>query len=89
MGTILWAAIIVAIAIAWGIGVVDIFRRRLDVMHTVAWLLLVLILPVIGTIVYWVLRPEDPDALERKAAAQADIRRGRQDRPHDGPGLGM
>jgi len=54
MGTLLWIIIAVAVLAAWLLGVIDIFRRRLDAKHTVAWLLLVLILPVLGTILYWV-----------------------------------
>jgi predicted Abi (CAAX) family protease len=75
----------VAVAVAWILGVVDIFRRRMDAKHTVAWLLVVLIVPIIGTIVYWVLRPPDPGDFARAEAAQRDIRQHR----HDGSGFGM
>ena len=60
MLTLLWIIIAVAVLVAWLLGIVDIFRRHLDAKHTVAWLLLVLILPILGTILYWVLRPPDP-----------------------------
>ena len=89
MGALLWAIIGIVIVIAWGIGVVDIFRRHLDAKHTVAWLLVVLIMPILGTILYWVLRPEDEGALERKAAAQAELRHARHDRPFDNSGFGV
>ena len=89
MGTLLWAIIGLAILIAWGLGVVDIFRRHLDAKHTVAWLLIVLIMPILGTILYWVLREEDPGTLERKAAAESELRRSRHDQPFDSTGFGV
>jgi hypothetical protein len=89
MGTLIWAVIGIVIAIAWGIGVVDIFRRHLDAKHTVAWLLIVLIMPILGTILYWVLREEDAGTLERKAAAESELRHARHDRPFDSTGFGV
>ena len=65
MLTLLWIIIAVAVLVAWLLGIVDIFRRHLDAKHTVAWLLIVLIMPILGTILYWVLREEDPGTLER------------------------
>jgi hypothetical protein len=89
MTTLIWITIAIAVAIAWVIGVVDIFRRRLGAKHTVAWLLIVLILPVLGTILYWVLREPDPGDLARAEAAQRDQRRSRHDQPFDSTGFGV
>ena len=89
MGTLIWATIGIMIAIAWAIGVVDIFRRHLNAKRTVAWLLIVLIMPILGTILYWVLREEDAGTLERTAAAQSDLRHARHDRPFDSSGFGV
>jgi Phospholipase_D-nuclease N-terminal len=89
MGTVLWITLSVLVVIVWLIGVVDIFRRRLSVMHTIAWLLIVLILPLLGTILYWVLRQPEPGELERTEAAERDIRRSRRDRPFDSTGFGV
>jgi len=89
MLTLLWIIIAVAVLVAWLLGIVDIFRRHLDAKHTVAWLLLVLILPIVGTILYWVLRPPDPGDLERTEAAQRDRRQDRHDKPFDSTGFGV
>ena len=89
MLTLLWIIIAVAVLVAWLLGIVDIFRRHLDAKHTVAWLLLVLIVPILGTILYWVLRPPDPGDLERTEAAQRDRRHERQDKPFDSTGFGV
>jgi hypothetical protein len=56
-----WLAGVVAVA-AWVIALVDIVRRRgaLRRGQLAAWVLIVIILPVLGTILYFVIgrRPE-------------------------------
>ena len=89
MSTVLWFAVAVVVAVVWALGLVDLFRRHLDFKHTIAWLLIVLILPILGTILYWVLRQPDAGELERTEAAQRDIRQSRHDRPFDSTGVGM
>jgi Phospholipase_D-nuclease N-terminal len=89
MSTLIWATIAVAVAIMWGIGIVDIVRRHLGAKKTVAWLLIVLILPVLGTILYWVLREPDAGDLERVEAAQRSQRQSRHDQPSDSTGFGV
>jgi hypothetical protein len=89
MSTILWSTIALVVAIVWAIGVVDLFRRHLDFKHTIAWLLIVLILPILGTILYWVLREPDARDLERAEAAQRDLRHARHERSIDSTGLGV
>jgi uncharacterized membrane protein len=53
----LWFLGVVAI-IAWIVGLVDMFRRRAEFSRGqfAAWILIVIILPVLGTILYFVLR---------------------------------
>ena len=89
MGTFIWIVIGTAAVIVWIIGIVDIVRRRLDLKHTVAWLLIVLIMPFLGTILYWVLREPDPNDLRLAEAAQREIRHERHDRPFDSTGFGV
>ena len=56
-----WLAGVVAIA-AWVVALVDIVRRRSALRRgqLAAWVLIVIILPVLGTILYFVIgrRPE-------------------------------
>lgn len=89
MTTPIWVAITVVVAVMWGIGIVDIVRRHLGAKKTVAWLLIVLILPVLGTILYWVLREADADDLQQVEAAQRSHRESRNDRPFDSTGFGV
>jgi len=89
MGTFIWIVIATAVAVVWVLGIVDIVKRRLDGKRTVAWLLIVLLLPILGTILYWVLREPDPGELRRAEAAQRELRHQRHDQPFDSTGLGV
>jgi Phospholipase_D-nuclease N-terminal len=89
MGTFLWITLATIVAVVWILGLVDLFRRRLDLKHTIAWLLIVILLPILGTILYWMLREPDAGELERIAAAERDIRHGRHEQPFDSTGFGV
>jgi len=51
------------IAIVWIAGLVDVIAKRPDLDRTkrLAWILLIVILPVIGTLLYFILRPTLPE----------------------------
>jgi hypothetical protein len=72
--TIIWVTIGIALVIVWVITIVDIIRRHLGAKMTTAWLLIVLILPFLGALLYWVLRKPEAGELERTAEAQASLR---------------
>ena len=70
--TATWIFIIVPLIVVWAIGIVDILRRPLGRGTKAAWIIIVLVLPVIGTILYWVLRkPTDEEIRQGYAASQA------------------
>jgi Phospholipase_D-nuclease N-terminal len=54
MGWLWWVGAVVIVA--WLFAIVDMIRRRerLSRVQLVAWLLIVIILPVVGTILYFV-----------------------------------
>jgi len=71
----------IVVAIAMVCGVVDLMRRPdLDGRQRAAWLLLILILPLIGTVMYFYLRPTLPEEGKRMFAVRESMRAG------DGPG---
>jgi type VI protein secretion system component VasK len=72
--SIIWITIAVALVIIWVITVVDILRRHLGAKRTSAWLLIVVLLPFVGALMYWVLRKPEPGEAERLAAAERDRR---------------
>ena len=57
----------VLIAIAWVLGLVDVIFRRHDLPRTkrLAWVLLIVIVPIIGTFLYFALRPTLPEEAEK------------------------
>lgn len=58
--SVLLGALAVLLAVIWLVTVGDLVRRHLGTQRTIAWLLIVLIVPYAGAALYWVLRkPED------------------------------
>jgi Phospholipase_D-nuclease N-terminal len=53
----LWTLLALVAVVAWVVALVDIVRRRdeLSRKQLVAWILLVVILPVVGTVLYFAL----------------------------------
>jgi hypothetical protein len=53
--------IVIPLLLIWVLTLVDLFRRHdLSTGCTVLWALVVLVLPVIGVIIYFVARPPQP-----------------------------
>jgi hypothetical protein len=51
----LWTLLGVVAVIAWVVAIVDMVRRRDELArnHLVAWVLLVVLLPIVGTVLYF------------------------------------
>jgi Phospholipase_D-nuclease N-terminal len=86
--SIIWITLAVAVVIIWVITVVDIVRRHLGAKQTSAWLLIVVLLPFVGALVYWVLRKPGPGDAERLAAAERDRRDQARRRSFDSTNFG-
>jgi hypothetical protein len=48
-----WVFILVPLIVVWVIGVVDIVRRPLSGMATAGWIVVVVVFPFVGTLVYF------------------------------------
>lgn len=81
--TVIWVTIGIALVIVWAITIVDVIRRHLGAQRTAAWLLIVIILPFVGSLLYWLLRKPESGELERAADAQRSLREDVQRRPFD------
>lgn len=81
--SVIWVTIAIALVVIWAITVVDIIRRPLSGGQTAAWLLIVLIVPFIGAIVYWALRKPPADELARTEAAARSLREDSRHRGFD------
>jgi hypothetical protein len=69
--TATWVFILIPLLVVWLLGIVDIVRRDLGRGAKAAWILIVVLLPVVGTILYFVLRkPTDKEIAQAQAAAQ-------------------
>ena len=74
--TVFWGVLVVLAAFLWIVTLFDLFRRHLSTGTTVAWVLIVLILPFIGAIAYWAMRKPPEDEVERALATERDIHSG-------------
>ena len=74
-----WAVIALLVAIIWVISIVDIMGRGMGGKRTAAWLLIVVLLPFIGSLIYWLRREPKPDEAEAQLAAQQDLARAPSD----------
>jgi hypothetical protein len=78
---LLWTLIGLVVLIIVVLTVVDIVRRHLGAGATTAWILIVIIVPIIGSIIYWVMRKDSPEEVEQSYAAEAERRAQAQRRP--------
>lgn len=81
--SLLWIIPACALLAVWIGTAVDIRRRRLGVWKAVGWLLVALLVPFIGALIYWLMRKPDADESERAAAAAASQRAETRDRGID------
>jgi hypothetical protein len=54
----LHSLIVLALAFLWGFALYDLATRNLSGKKKVAWLLVIILIPVLGVIIYLVARPE-------------------------------
>ena len=81
--TAMWTIIGVLLLIVVVISVVDIFRRHYSAGKTVGYLALVVILPFVGSMIYWAVRKPTAAEIEHTYRAQADVQHTAASRPFD------
>jgi len=72
-----------ALLVVWGITIWDIVRSRLGAGKTAAWLLIVIILPFVGSLLYWILRKPQADEVQRQYDNEVALHEARARRPPD------
>jgi hypothetical protein len=65
--------VLVPVVIIWVIGVFDIVRRPMPGRAKAGWIALVLLLPFVGTIVYFALRKPSKEEGVLRAQAAGDL----------------
>ena len=66
--------ILVPLLVLWTIALVDIVRRPLSRQAKIAWILVVLLVPFIGTLLYFILRKPTEEELRLQRAATDEPR---------------
>jgi hypothetical protein len=69
--------IVTPVIMLWGAAVIDVIRRRLSGWSVVGWLVLILVLPIVGPLVYFAVRPPAGDDAEQAYLAARDVQRER------------
>jgi phospholipase D-like protein len=73
--TVLWIIVSCLLAVVWVLSVLDIFRRHYSTWTTVGWIALIVVLPFIGSLIYWTVRKPTGAETEQEYLAEADLRR--------------
>jgi hypothetical protein len=68
--------------------VVDIFRHHYSGAATAGWVALVIVLPFVGAVIYWVARKPEPVDAENLYRLEAEQRHEAARRPYDSTGMG-
>jgi hypothetical protein len=58
--TVLWVVLAVIVAVVWVITVSDIIKRDLNGGQTATWLIIVIVVPIVGSLFYWAMRRSSP-----------------------------
>ena len=74
------------VVIVWVISLLNL-PPPLGAAKTAAWVLLVIILPLVGSIIYWALRKPEPGDAQRTADAERARREQAARRPFDSTGF--
>jgi phospholipase D-like protein len=72
----------IAIVVA-AITLVDVFRRPHGGWLKAGWVVAVVVLPILGSLIYWATRRYSPDEAEEAYLAEADMRRESAHRSYD------
>lgn len=67
--------ILIPLGVAWIAGLVDIFRHPMPTSQRVFWIVIVIVLPIVGTLAYFTLRKPTEHEVRASQAAAAERRR--------------
>jgi hypothetical protein len=87
--SLLWIILFCVVALVWVLTVVDLVRQHYPGWTTAAWLALIVILPIVGSIIYWLTRKPTREDAEQTYLAETDRRRSAGGRPFDSTGMGL
>jgi uncharacterized protein (DUF58 family) len=73
--------------VIWVLTIVDIVRSHLGAAKTAAWILIVVILPFVGALFYWIMRKPTADEVTRQVDNERALRESAAHRPFDSTGI--
>ena len=76
MMTFVWIVTACVLAVVWVLSIIDIVRHRYPTWTAIGWLALILLLPFLGSVIYWLVRKPTQAEVEGAYLAEADFRRG-------------
>jgi uncharacterized membrane protein YhaH (DUF805 family) len=85
---LLEAIILGALAVVVVGTIIDIVRRRYSGWTAAGWIALVIVLPLIGSLIYWARRQPSPAEVEQQRLAEASMRSSAAHRPFDSTSIG-
>ena len=72
----------------WGCALWDLIRGHHSGWAIVGWMLVILVIPIIGPMIYFAVRKPTRVDVEQKHLAERELQRAAASRPVGGPGLG-
>jgi hypothetical protein len=72
----------------WGCALWDLIRGGHSGWAIVGWMVLILVLPIIGPMIYFAVRKPTSHEIDEKYLADRELQRAAAARPVGGPGLG-
>ncbi|HEY6890048.1 MAG TPA: PLDc N-terminal domain-containing protein [Solirubrobacter sp.] len=85
--TLFWVVVIPIVVVIVALTLYDMFRHHLGGGRTALWCLLIVVLPVIGSLIWWAARKPIAGEVEATRMVEAELRAQNQRRPADGTGL--
>ena len=70
MSPFLWVFVGIPLLVVWVVGIVDIVRRDLPPGLKAGWIMVVLLLPFLGTLVYFLMRKPTPEEIRQTEQAR-------------------
>ena len=74
--SLLWILLFCVVALVWVLSIADIIRRRYSGWTTAGWIALIVVLPFVGSVIYWFARKPTRAEAEQRYLAETDLRRG-------------
>ena len=72
----------------WGGAIWDLIQGQYHGWAIVGWMVVILVLPIIGPMIYFGVRNPSPHEIDEKYLADRELQRAAAARPVGGPGLG-